>query len=316
MPKLFESIFGGPSKSAQSSATPTGFASLPKFGQEAFKEAVTRGQELSQDPGLFAPAGLTPEQQASLSTLTSGLGPTSPEAFRTGLETFGDPFQEQVIQNAIRDINTAGRGQLSDIGTLASEAGGFGGTRQALLESELQKNLQQTIGDVSGQLRSQGFQQAADRTLGDIARGQQLAIPTFGFGEVGRGVQTQQQQAPLQAVDFLSRLSQGLPTGGGQTSSGVSTGARESILGDVGKLLGGASAAFAVSDERLKQDIECVGRENGYNIYEFAYKSNPESRYRGVMAQEVIQTDPDAVMEVDGYLAVNYGAIGLQMVEV
>ena len=104
MPKLFESLFGSPSKSVQS--TPTGFGSLPQFGQEAFEGTLGRGTELSQDPSLFAPAGLTPEQQASLSTLSGGLGQTSPEAFQTGLSTFGDPFQEQVIQNVIRDIQT------------------------------------------------------------------------------------------------------------------------------------------------------------------------------------------------------------------
>ncbi len=234
MPKLFESLFGAPSKSVQS--TPTGFGSLPGFGQEAFKGTLQRGTELSQDPSLFAPAGLTPEQTASLGTLTAGLQPTSPEQFQTGLSTFGDPFQEQVIQNTIRDLLEAEAGQRSDIGTFASAAGGFGGERQALLEAELQKSTQRNIGDVSSQLRSQGFQSAADRTLADLSRTQQIAPQLFGLGEVGRGIQTQQQQAPLNAVNFLQQLALGLPTGGG--GSGVSTGARTGLVEQVGNFIG------------------------------------------------------------------------------
>lgn len=226
MAKLFETIFGKASKSTQS--TPTSFATLPQFGQDAFKQALERGTALSQDSSLFAPAGLRPEQLAALSSLTAGLDPTSPEAFQTGISTFSDPFEEQVVQNAIRDIQETGAGQLSDIGTFADAAGGFGGTRQALLESELQKNIQRNVGNISGSLRSQGFQSAADRTLADIARSQAVAPTLFGLGEFGREIETQQRQAPLQSVQFLQNLAKGLPVGGGGSS--LSTGASKGIF--------------------------------------------------------------------------------------
>ena len=316
-------LFGEPSKSFTSTTTPTTFATLPEFGQEAFEQAVTGAQGLAEQPGLFAPEGLTPEQQASLGTLTSGLQPTSPEAFQTGLSTFGDPFQEQVIQNVIRDIQEAGAGQLSDIGSFASNVGGFGGTRQALLESELQKNVQRAVGDVSSQLRSRGFQAAADRTLQDISRAQGVAPTLFNLGDIQRQIQTQQKQAPLAASRFLTGTAQALPTGGGGVSSGTATGATQGILGqvaggigDIGTIAGGASALAAFSDKRLKENIECVGRENECNIYEFNYKNRPDKRFRGVLAQEIMESKPEAVSEVDGYLAVDYGMLNLRMEEV
>ena len=212
MSSAFGKLFGSKQKQI---TQPTGFGTLPGFAQEATEQAVTTGQELAQQPGLFAPADLTPEQRASLETLTAGLQPTTPEAFQTGISTFSDPFQEQVIQNVIRDIQEAGAGQLSDIGSFASAAGGFGGTRQALLEGELQRGVRRDIGDVSGRLRSQGFQSAAERTLADLARTQDVAGNLFQFGETGRQIQTQQKQAPLQAVQFLQNLARGVPTGGG-----------------------------------------------------------------------------------------------------
>jgi len=289
---------------------PTGFQSLPGFGQEAFEQAITTGQELAAQPGLFAPAGLTAQQQQALGTLSSGLSPTSPEAFQRGLSTFGDPFQEQVIQNAIRDIREAGAGQFSDIGTLASAAGGFGGTRQALLESGLQQNIQRNIGDVSSQLRSQGFQAAADRTLQDIARSQQLAPTLFQLGDVERQIQTQQQQAPIAATQFLSNLAGGLPTGGGTSPT---TQTAPVSLGDIGQLAAGVGgAALAFSDKRLKDNIIHKGQEKGFNIYEFQYKNSPQ-RYIGVIAQEIFEKIPSAVKSVSGYLAVDYDMIGIKM---
>lgn len=52
--------------------------------------------------------------------------------------------------------------------------------------------------------------------------------------------------------------------------------------GQVGAAAAGKPAA---SDRRVKQDIKPLGKENGYNMYEFAYKGDPNKRYIGVMAQ-------------------------------
>lgn len=74
------------------------------------------------------------------------------------------------------------------------------------------------------------------------------------------------------------------------------------------------------SDERLKTKVVLVGQENGYNIYEFEYiKEAPENlgngqRYRGVMAQEVLQKDPSSVVLMpNGYYAVKYAHIGIEL---
>ncbi|HUV84252.1 MAG TPA: hypothetical protein VMV86_01000, partial [Methanosarcinales archaeon] len=109
---MVKKLFGGTDKGFSSSSAPTGFESLPEFGKKAFEEAVARGSELSQDSGIFAPASLTGGQQAALSSLQQGLSPTSPDQFQQGLATFGDPFEEQVVQNAIRDVQEVGQGQL------------------------------------------------------------------------------------------------------------------------------------------------------------------------------------------------------------
>jgi hypothetical protein len=89
---------------------------------------------------------------------------------------------------------------------------------------------------------------------------------------------------------------------------------------DVGGLLGGAAKMYtAFSDARLKQNIEAVGRDErtGLTLYEFEYTNGDGRRFVGVMAQDVIKKYPDMVSTMpNGYMAVNYAGLGIDMVEV
>jgi hypothetical protein len=93
-------------------------------------------------------------------------------------------------------------------------------------------------------------------------------------------------------------------------------------MGGIGGLLGGAAKlapVFGFSDPRLKDNIVLVGKDEatGLNLYEFNYITNPRMRFRGVMADEVLAYMPAAVVKTtDGYLAVDYSLIGIEMVEV
>ena len=98
--------------------------------------------------------------------------------------------------------------------------------------------------------------------------------------------------------------------GAAVTMPGRDTGAM--AMGAISTALSIASL-FAGSDIRMKEDIEQVGvSPDGHKIYEFNYIGNP-TRYRGVMAHEVVKIDPMAVGIRDGYLAVNYGKIDVDM---
>lgn len=71
---------------------------------------------------------------------------------------------------------------------------------------------------------------------------------------------------------------------------------------------------FGKSVIRAKENIRFVGKRNSYNIYDFNYIGKPQ-RYRGVMAQEVLKTNPDAVAvdPRDGLLMVDYSKLGFEM---
>lgn len=91
----------------------------------------------------------------------------------------------------------------------------------------------------------------------------------------------------------------------------------------MGALLGAGAqlgaATILKSDPRLKQDIELAGRDErtGLNLYEFAYKDMPHERWRGVMADEVMQVMPSAVhTNEEGFMSVDYGALGIEVTKI
>ena len=68
------------------------------------------------------------------------------------------------------------------------------------------------------------------------------------------------------------------------------------------------------SDVALKHDIALLARlDNGLGFYRFSYNGS-EKAYVGVMAQEVQQIIPGAVVRgPDGYLSVYYEKLGLKV---
>ena len=124
-----------------------------------------------------------------------------------------------------------------------------------------------------------------------------------GAGTIGNG-----QQMQLQGLSSVLNA---------QTQTYINT--NDSLLGDLGGVLGGGAAAYtAFSDRRLKENIKevAVDQRTSLTLYEFNYIDRPGTTYVGVMADEVERIYPEAVVEVDGYLKVNYDILGIEFKEV
>lgn len=66
---------------------------------------------------------------------------------------------------------------------------------------------------------------------------------------------------------------------------------------------------FLMSDRRLKRDIRKVGAmDDGTPVYTYRYSNGGPVRM-GVMAQDILETHPEAVHKVEGFYAVDYGAL-------
>ena len=76
----------------------------------------------------------------------------------------------------------------------------------------------------------------------------------------------------------------------------------------------GTGSNVTKSDRRLKSNISQVGSlPSGLNLYRFRY-SGGKTDYVGVMAQEVLEVAPEAVVTgADGFMLVDYAALGTRM---
>lgn len=99
-------------------------------------------------------------------------------------------------------------------------------------------------------------------------------------------------------------------TGPMNTYMGAQNAARQanaSMTNGMYQALGQIGSAFIGSDRRIKAEISRVGTlDNGLPVYLYRYKDGGPMQI-GLMAQDVQQVNPEAVIEVDGgLLAVNY----------
>ena len=115
-----------------------------------------------------------------------------------------------------------------------------------------------------------------------------------GLANVNANYATQMQQANAQSAACIGSLVGTLGAAG---------------IGAYGKY---AAAGAAASDERLKTNIKLVDNVNGHNIYTWDWKEQDYGYNKGVIAQEILVSVPEAVTMMDnGYYAVNYNILGL-----
>lgn len=214
MSKAFGNLFG--SKATPVQTQPTTFQTLPQFTQQAVQKAITGIEGLPTS--AFAPAPLEQQTLAGISALEQAPVDITGQ-FAPTLQAFQNPFEQQVVEQSIADIERSGAGLLSDIGAGASAAGAFGGQRQGIAEAELGRNILEQVGRTSGALRAAGFETAADRALRSIGAQEDLrrqqALDLIQAGGLLQQQATQQAQAPLTRFESILGAGLGLAGGGG-----------------------------------------------------------------------------------------------------
>ena len=114
-----------------------------------------------------------------------------PSLLEADISAYQSPFQQQVIDTTLADIQRQAdiaRQQAQDV---AIGAGAFGGSRSAILEAESQRPFADVMAKTAAGLRQAGFEQAQRAAEADIAR--QLAGREFRAGLLG-GISAEQQR--------------------------------------------------------------------------------------------------------------------------
>jgi len=245
-----------------------------------------------------------------------------------------NPALQSSIDAAIRPVTqsyTDTGGVMSGIRDQGINSGQFGSSRQGVAEGIAAGRYADTIGDISSRMANENYQKGLDtfsRTLAFAPQALQSGLMPSNILS-GIGAQKEMQgsdienylanarmwelNAPWAPLQNYANIVFGGATPSTSTSSSSSPGTLQT-LGTIGSL----GAMLFGSDRRLKEHIDLIGKDeiSGFNIYEFSYLGDPR-RYRGVMADEVQEVRPDAVVTGDdGFMRVNYTAIGVPFVMV
>lgn len=108
-------------------------------------------------------------QSAGLNPTVAANDVTSNQLATTDLTPYSNPYQTQVIDYALSDLNKARQMQMNQVGANASASGAFGGSRQALREAETNTGFYDQAARTAANLRQQGFNQVQGMAQADIA---------------------------------------------------------------------------------------------------------------------------------------------------
>lgn len=179
-------------------------------------------QQPAQQPNIFS-------QSAGAYTDALGatnLGMNAPiQTIASGMSKYENPYQQQVIDTTLQDLERQRQMQINNVGSNATAAGAFGGSRQGVMEAETNRASQDIAARTAAQLRSQGFDKAANLSGQDIGNAQQVAnrmmaggsqlsnISNLGFG-MGNILNSNQMAAGNQQQELMQQL---INAGKGQT---------------------------------------------------------------------------------------------------
>ena len=161
------------------------------------------------------------QQGALAGTVQAGTTPIGTIA-GSNIQQYQNPYTQQVIEANEADILRGAQMGLNTLGSQATQAGAFGGSRHGVAMGELGRNTLQQLAQSSAGLRQAGFQNAQTMAQQDIANrlsqanlGLQgasqlgaLGQQSFGYGQAIQNQMAQQgaqQQALQQALIDASK---------------------------------------------------------------------------------------------------------------
>ena len=128
----------------------------------------------------------------------------------TNLGAYTNPYESQVVQQSLGDLERSRLMQQNQLGAQASSAGAFGGSRQGIAEAETNRAFADQAARTASGLRQSGYQQAQQLAGQDIATQMQAALANQGANlqagtttaQLGQQVNLANQSALNQAGQF------------------------------------------------------------------------------------------------------------------
>ena len=202
-------------------------------------------QPPAMTPGAYAPGAIGTGAGAPMGGM--GGAPTGP----TGIASqYMNPYLQSVLQPQLEELRRQSQINLQPGLAKMTQAGGYGGGRQAIMESEANRNLLQEQNKTIGQ----GYASAYDKAMGQFnteqGQARTLADMLSGAGSQQRGIEQEgitadyneflaQRDYPQKMLQFQQSMLQGLPisTVSNQPAQQSGIGQLSSTVGGLGNIL-------------------------------------------------------------------------------
>lgn len=194
---------------------------LLKDVQDFVRGRISSGEQ----PPDYQVAQLSPAEQAAVQAAQQGIGAYTPyltagsgmigqgqellaqqaaPALQAGIASLGgtgemfspdltaqfmNPYEQAVIDQSLADIRRQGDVAMQGVRAQAVGAGAFGGSRSAIAEQELNRNILEQQGRTAAQLRAAGFGQAQEtaRAAFEAAQGRRQQAGSL-YGQLASGI--------------------------------------------------------------------------------------------------------------------------------
>jgi hypothetical protein len=239
---------------AQTRAQPYAYQ---QAAEDALRSATGLGYDVSEvareDFGTAARYGLQGAERGASSLFGTG------EQFQPeNIQSFMNPYEEQVVQQALRDIAREGDIREQGLQAQAAASGAFGGSRQAVAEQELARNVMEQQARTGAQMRMSGYQQAgqqAQTAFEQAKQRQQQQAQLYGsLGQAGAGTALSAAQASGQ----IGMQAAGMGQQAGQQLAQLGLGYGQLAQGDVSQL-----ASLGQASGQLGQGLGSLAQTGG-----------------------------------------------------
>lgn len=188
-----------------SSPTSTTTGGLPEWAIPYAQNTLAKQAALSEVPyqayGGNRIQGFTPMQQ-NAANQAAGMN-AGPEGFSAGISAYMNPYQQNVTdiqkreaarQSGIQGVQQAGQ---------ATSSGALGGSRDAIMRAERERNLGQQMNDIQAQGSNAAFNQAANQFRQGITQGIDINRLQSAYGAQQQGMG--QRGLDMAYQDFLNQ---------------------------------------------------------------------------------------------------------------
>jgi hypothetical protein len=245
------SVYQGPMTAGESSLQSNVFKGLgelsfpSQLGQTFSSSGAYTPPAMSQGTFANQPIGTGAGMGGGIGSLTGATGSTTAQP---GVASqYMNPYLQSVLQPQLEELRRQSQMNMQPGIAKLTQAGGYGGGRQAIMESEANRNLLQQQNQAIGTGYASAYDKAMQQFNTEQGQAKTLADMMSGAGAQQRGIEQEgisadyneflaQRDYPQKMLQFQQSMLQGLPISTVSTSPASMTGlgSLQSTVGTLG----------------------------------------------------------------------------------